>query len=186
MRKMVILCLLVMTMLSGCGNSMKSDDKESVKNYENYIDAVVSNRGIESKIIPFDYKLNVYKSRDNSYQYEIVVSNPRSAMYHIQAIAVDPDIDSNTNVHPCLGLLGDDADMQFNMVPYQSNPEKGFYRGFSLEGVSKQSQFTMYVMVTWKDSALLKENRVFFNVSFAQEADDNANGAKETADTENK
>ena len=185
MRKFAIACFLFITMLSGCSSS-KVDDKESMKNYESFIDAVVTNKGIESKIIPFDYKLNVYKQEDNTYQYEVVVSNPRSAMYHIQAIAVNPDIDSNTNVHPCLGLLGDDAKQNFNMVPFQSNAQMGFYRGFSLEGVSDKSQFTLHVMVTWKDSTLVKNNRVFFNVSFAQEADDTANGAKETAETANK
>ena len=66
------------------------------------------------------------------------------------------------------------------MVPYQSNPQKGFYRGFVLEGISTESQFTLQVMVCWKDSALLKEQRVFFNVHFALEADDTAVGEKET------
>lgn len=172
--------------MSGCSSTAKSDDKESIKNYENYIDADIANRGIDSKSIPFDYKLNVYKMKDHSYQYELAISNPRSAMYHIQAIAVDPTIDSNTNVHPCLGLLGEDAKKSFNMIPYQANPEKGFYRGFSLEGISNKSQFTLYVMVTWKDSALVKNYRVFFTVSFVQEAGDNANGKKQTADTANK
>lgn len=185
MRKFAVLCLLIIMMLSGCSNT-NSDDKESMKTYESFIDAVVTNQGVESKIIPFDYKLNVYKQEDSTYQYEVIITNPRSAMYHIQAIAVNPAIDSNTNVHPCLGLLGDDANMLFNMVPFQANPDKGFYRGFTLEGVSNESQFTLYVMVTWKDSALLNDQRVFFNVSFAQEADDTANGEKETADTANK
>lgn len=185
MRKFAVIGLLMLMLLSGCGSS-KEEDKESIKNYESFIDAVVTNKGIESKIIPFDYKLNVYKQEDNTYQYEVVISNPRSAMYHIQAIAVNPDVDSNTNVHPCLGLLGEDAKQEFNMVPFQSNPQIGFYRGFSLEGVSDKSQFTLHIMVTWKDSALVKNNRVFFNLSFAQEADDTANGAKETADTANK
>lgn len=69
----------------------------------------MNNKGSESKIIPFDYKLSVFKQKDNSYQYEIIISNPRVAMYNIQAIAVDPALDSNSNVYPCLGLLGDDA-----------------------------------------------------------------------------
>ncbi|MEG0526727.1 hypothetical protein ACWG0P_09135 [Amedibacillus sp. YH-ame6] len=184
MRKLIVLWIAMIMLVSGCSNT-KIDDKENMKNYENFIDTVMTNQGIESKIIPFDYKLNVYKQKDNSYQYELLVSNPRSAMYNVQAIAVNPDVDSNTNVHPCLGLLGEDAQLDFHMVPFQSNAEMGFYKGFSLEGVSDSEQFKLYVMVTWKDSALVNDHRVFFNVSFVQEADDNENGAKETAETNN-
>ncbi|MEG0469511.1 MAG: hypothetical protein RR562_06335, partial [Longicatena sp.] len=118
MRKLIVLWIAMIMLVSGCSNT-KIDDKENMKNYENFIDTVMTNQGIESKIIPFDYKLNVYKQKDNSYQYELLVSNPRSAMYNVQAIAVNPDVDSNTNVHPCLGLLGEDAQLDFHMVPFQ-------------------------------------------------------------------
>lgn len=183
MRKIVLICVFMCLLLSGCSDA-KLDDKESMKTYESYIDAVMSNAGSESKIIPFEYKLNVYKQKNDTYQYELIISDPRTAMYNVQAIAVNPELDSNTNVHPCLGLLGEDATQKFNMVPFQSNLEKNFFKGIYLEGVSKTSQFTLQVMVTWKDSALVNENRVFFNVNFALEADDNANGAKKTSDAQ--
>lgn len=183
MHKMAIVCLLIGFLLSGCTDT-KTEDKESMKNYESYIDAVMNNQGSESKVVPFDYKLNVYKQKNDTYQYELVISNPSTAMYNVQAIAVNPDVDSNTNVHPCLGLLGEDASQKFNLVPYQSNLEKNFFKGIYLEGVSSTSQFTLHVMVTWKDSTLVNENRVFFNANFAQEANDTSNGAKMTTDAQ--
>ncbi|MEF9967080.1 MAG: hypothetical protein RR766_01110 [Longicatena sp.] len=184
MRKFTLLCLSCILLLSGCSNT-KKDNKESMKNYESYIDAILTNQGVDTKIIPFDYNLNVYKQKNNAYQYEVEISNPRVAMYHVQAIAVDPKLDSNTNVYPCIGLLGEDATKAFNMIPYQGNAQTGFIRGFSLDGISTEKQFSLQVMVTWKDASLVKNNRVFFKVNYAEVVDDSQEGKKETADTSN-
>ena len=93
----------LLLVLTGCSSS-NSKEIESIKIYESYIDAVANNKGIESKNIPFDYKMHVYKQKDNTYKYEIEISNPQVAMYNIQAIAVDQEVDSNNSVYPCLGL----------------------------------------------------------------------------------
>lgn len=181
MRKLPLFVLVALLLLTGCSQHHK-EEQESIKNYESFIDAVLNNGGSVSKIIPFDYTFNVVKQKDNSYQYEVIISNPRVAMYNIQAIAVDPALDSNSNVYPCLGLLGDDATASFNMIPYQANGERGFVRKIYLDGVSSEDQFTLQVMVTWKDSSLVNTNRVFFTCNYTQEDGDTANGKKETAD----
>lgn len=184
MRKLSLLCLLCLFLLSGCANK-KMEDKENVKNYESFIDAVLNNKGIESKVIPFDYKLNVYKQKDKTYQYEVVISNPRIAMYNIQAIAVDPALNSNENVFPCIGLLGDDAKISFKMIPFQANGALEFVKKIGLDGVSNKDQFTLQVMVTWKDSSLVNTQRVFFNCNYVEEDGDKAKGVKKTADNAN-
>lgn len=166
MHKRFLWFLLSLILLCGCGDS-REKQQESIRNYESYIDAVLNNKGIESKSIPFDYTLTVYKQQDNTYQYEVVISNPRVAMYNIQAIVVDPTLDSNSNVFPCLGLLGEDADVSFNMIPFQANGSRNFVSKIFLDGISEQDQFTLQVMVTWKDSQLVNSNRVFFNCNYA-------------------
>lgn len=181
MRKLSLLCLLSILLLNGC-MSAKKDEHESIKNYESFITAVLNNKGIESKVIPFDYKLHVNKQNDNSYQYEVVISNPRVAMYNIQAIAVDPTVDSNKNLYPCIGLLGDDTKKSFQMIPFQSNGELNFVEKIGLDGVAFQNQFTLQVMVTWKDSSLVNTQRVFFNTHYVEEEDDTATGIKKTAE----
>lgn len=184
MRKLSLLCLLCIFLLSGCMNS-KINDKESIKNYESFIDAVLNNKGIASKVIPFDYKLNVIKQKDNTYQYEVLISNPRIAMYNIQAIAVDPSLDSNKNLFPCIGLLGEDTKESFNMIPFQANGQLNFVKMIGLDGVSSEKQFTLQVMVTWKDSSLVNTQRVFFNCNYVEEDGDNAKGVKKTANATN-
>ena len=184
MRKLSVLCLVFFLLLSGCTNARK-EEKESIKNYESFIEAVLNNKGIESKSIPFDYKLNVFKQKDGSYQYEVVLSNPRIAMYSIQAIAVDPSLDSNKNLFPCIGLLGDDANTSYNMIPFQANGQIHFVKKIGLDGISKKDPFTLQVMVTWKDSSLVTSNRVFFNANYVEEEGDTGTGEKKTADTNN-
>lgn len=167
MRKKVLWMLLAFLFITGCSNS-HSNNSESIQNYESYVDAVLSNAGSVSKNIPFDYSMSVVHQEDRSYQYEIVISNPRIAMYNVQAIAVNPAQDSNENVYPCLGLLGEDANIAFHMIPYQANGLRNYVSKIFLDGVTNENQFTIYVMVTWKDSSLTTTNRAFFTCNYAQ------------------
>lgn len=181
MRRLSIVCIVVMLLLTGCRNN-HTDEAESLKTYETFIEAINNNKGIESKIIPFDYKLNVFKQKDNSYQYEIKIFNPRVAMYNIKMIAVDKAVDANQNIYPCLGILGDDASVSYNMIPFQGNAELGFIKMIGLDSVSREKQFTLNVMVTWENSDGVETSRVFFNSSFIEEVNDTDNGQKATSD----
>ncbi len=180
MRKLLIVFTCLVFTLTAC-DKLSKEDKEKVKIYESYVNAVVNNKGIESTYIPFEYKMNVIKQKDKSYRYEIEISNSHVAMYDIEAIAVDQHMDMNENVFPCIGILEEDDNVQYNMIPYQSRGEKNFIKSISLDAVSKQEQFTINVMVTWKDSSLQKQSRVFFNCNYAQDKNDTANGLKETS-----
>ena len=166
----LLLILVCMCFLAGCQDSQKRDE-ESMKNYEAFINAVTNNKGIQSTFIPFDYKLVEQKQNDGSYQYEVQISNPRVAMYDIQAIAVDPAVDSNTNIYPCISLVGDDAKQIYYMIPYQANPSLGYISMIGLNGVSKEKQFTLHVLVSWKDSSRANTYRAYFNCSFAEAAE---------------
>lgn len=182
MRRRFVFVLSFLLILSGCG-SVSKEEQESIKIYESYIEAVNKNQGTVSKTIPFDYKMYVYKQEDDTYKYEIEIYNPQMAMYNIQAIAVNQEVDSNSNVYPCLGILGEDAQMQYNMIPYQSYGKKGYIKKIVLDAVSQSNQFTINVMVTWKDSSLRTTSRVFFNCSYAQEKGDTEKGEKATSDS---
>ena len=50
MRKFPLWCLICLLLFSGCSDARK-EEQESIKNYESYIDAVLNNKGNESKII---------------------------------------------------------------------------------------------------------------------------------------
>lgn len=61
------------------------------------------------------------------------------------------------------------------MIPYQANGARNFVSKIFLDGISEHDQFTLQVMVTWKDSKLVNTSRVFFTCNYAQK-DNEANG----------
>lgn len=180
MKKVSILLISILFLCSGCNNKASEDD--SVKNYNSFINAVNTNKGIVSENIPFEHTLEVTKQKDDSYRYQVLINNPLVAMYNVQMIVVNPEVNSNDNIYPCIGLLGDDAKNEFVMVPFQSNVGKNYVKGISLDGVSKVDQFTLNVLVAWKDKNRQTTYRSFFTKQFALESNDQENGAKATSD----
>lgn len=137
--------------------------------YDTYLDAIVNNAGIESEHIPFEYEMNVVKQNDQSYKYEIAIYNPQIAMYDVEMIAMDQNLKRSEYLFPCIGILGEDAQNSFNMIPYQSAPDKNYIRMMMLDSVSKEQPFTINVMVIWKDASLQNVSRVFFNCHYVEE-----------------
>ena len=156
-------------LLTGCFLQNDQDDL-SLKKYNDQLDAIIDNAGIVSEHIPFDYKMEVMKQDDGTYRYEISILNPQQAMYDIEFIAMDPSLNRNEYIFPCIGILGEDANTDFHMIPYQSAPSKGYVRLLMLDAVSLNNPFTINVMVQWKDASLQNTSRVFFNCHYAEEA----------------
>lgn len=177
-----IICIILCIVLLGCNRKNDETYNASLQLYQNYIDIIVNNKGVESKNIPFNYKLNVKKNEDNTYTYEIDIYNPQVPMYQIKAIAVDQSVDSNQYIYPCIGILGDDYERNFHMIPYQSNGKKGFVKMITLDAITSAEEFSVNVLVTFKDSTLQKESRVFFNCHYVPKKGDDTSGNKVTSD----
>lgn len=177
-----IMVIIIVFSLFGCHDEQYQKDLDSMKVYQSYIDLVINNKGVESSTIPFNYKLNVKKENDNSYSYEIDIYNPQVAMYQIKAIAVNQSVDANTNLYPCIGILGSDAQKSFNMIPYQGNGKKGFVKMITLDAISANEDFTVNVLVTWKDATLQNESRAFFNCHYVAKKGDDSTGNKTTSE----
>lgn len=165
-KKIILICLSFL--LTGC--FFKDDAEElSMKKYNDQLDAIVDNGGIVSEYIPFDYKMDVNKQEDGTYRYEISIYNPQRSMYDIEFIAMDPNLNRNEYIFPCIGIVGEDMNQDFHMIPNQSAPEKGYVKLLMLDSASKINPFTIHVMVQWKDASLQNISRVFFNCHYAEE-----------------
>ena len=166
LKKLMLVCLLFL--LTGCFLHQDEDDA-SLKKYNDHLDSIVNNAGIVSEHIPFEYKMDVVKQKDKTYRYEISIFNPQQAMYDIEFVAMDPTLNRNEYIFPCIGVLGEDADQNFHMIPYQAASEKGYVRLLMLDALSLTNPFTINVMVQWKDASLQNISRVFFNCHYAEE-----------------
>lgn len=164
MRKLGIFCIMIVVLLSGCKRSTKKE-QEMLNNYKSFMEAIIDNKGAESTNIPFEHRLEVTKSKDGMYEYSVTIHNPKVAMYDIEMMVLNKNIDASKEWMPNLGLT-DDVNEKYTMIPFQSKKEDGYYSGVQLGGQSSSPKFTLNVMVTWKDYAKLKTTKVFFNYTY--------------------
>lgn len=68
------------------------------------------------------------------------------------------------------------------MIPYQGNGKKGFVKMITLDAISASEDFTLNVLVTWKDATLQNESRAFFNCHYVAKKGDDATGNKTTSE----
>lgn len=161
MRKFFIFCMMFMVIVSGCSNKRKLEENYSV--YKSYIDLVIDNKENVSTNLPFEYEIELYDQEDGTYRYVITIDAPKTAMYDIQMIAIDKTLDGTQMTYPTVGILGDDADSKFHMIPNQVNVDKNYVAGFHLDGISKTNDFRLNVLVVWKDYEGLVTYKAFFN-----------------------
>lgn len=167
MKRLGILCL-VLGLICGCDKPSESVDNS--EKYRAYNELIIKNNYEESSYIPFDRELVVAENEKGEYVYDVVISNPKVAMYRIEMIAVDVSQIGSEALFPCIGVLDDD---HFHMIPNQSNPNEGFYSGITINGVSKTPNINLSVMVVYYDYYGLNETKVFFNLSSDVESEVN-------------
>ncbi|MDI9540128.1 MAG: hypothetical protein QM204_01445 [Bacillota bacterium] len=151
MRKLLTILFLIVT-LFGCDNNddARELDKEKYNAYLTYYSAILAaeNKLTESQC--FDIELVVNKLSENEYRYDVIIDNPRVAMFNIKALAIietlSLEIDKE-NMMPSVGILDD---YRYNMVPGQVDVKNEFYEGIILSLTSKESSLRVSVMVDYK------------------------------------
>lgn len=159
-----LLVFLCAAIVYGCSGKDNTSEERS-KKYNEYVKTVEDNKSTVTADIPFDHSLKVKKAKDGSFEYTVTIDNPKIAMYSIEEIVVEKDKIGSKAMFPNIGII-DDEDAQYNMIPFQSNNEKGFQKGIQLNGVTNKKSFTLYVLVTWKDYAKLNTSRAFFHYTY--------------------
>lgn len=159
MRKLPVLILTALLLMSGCSNGDTSD-KDLKNTYNSFVDSILDNNGAQSKDIPFTHTLTVEKDSEGKYRYEIKIDDPRVAMYNIQMMVVDKN---TSGEYPFIGLASDDV---FHMVPNQENKEKGFMKGIILGGTSDNAKLSLDIQVTWKDYAQVNTHTAFLHYDY--------------------
>lgn len=165
MRKLILICCLLLLCLSGC-SKRGPNDKEFQNIYNSFVDSILDNNGADSIDIPFSHQLEVVKDENDIYHYTVTIDNPRVAMYNIQMMAVDK---TASGQYPFVGLLKDEP--MYSMIPNQENKDKHFVKGIVLEGSSTSSVFSLYIQVSWKDYAQINTRTVFFSYTYDYDKD---------------
>lgn len=166
MRKITILFILSLCLLSGCTNK-KEKDAEAMSNYMSFRDSIIDNNNGATTDLPFSHKLEVSKLTDGTYEYIVTIYNAKVAMYNIEWMIYDRSIDSGKNetIFPTYGIIDDDT-KDFTMLPFQSRKDKNFVSGMQLSGISQSPKFTLNILVTWKDYSKTNTYKAYFNYNY--------------------
>lgn len=163
----IITLLFCLCLMCGCSKNNNNTSDTSTK-YIGYVEAIINNNSTVSSEIPFDYDLSVTKDSKGQYIYEVMISNPKQAMYNVEMMVIDVSKVGSENIFPSIGVIDEE---QFNLIPFQSNAERSFYAALVCNGVSDVPQFTLNVFVVYRDYSGLNETRVFFNLDAVYAAD---------------
>ena len=86
---------------------------------------------------------------ENGYRYYIIIDDPQLAMYDIELIAIEKDVDYSQNMAASIGVF---EDTQYNMIPNQSNVEDGYVKGLVASGITANAETTLYIFVQFKNA----------------------------------
>lgn len=161
---LLIICLLIG--LCGC----QEDGKQLANPDDRYmyiIEMIREHESFETSSDYFDIAVEMAKI-ENGYRYYITIDNPRIAMYDIEMLAIEKDVDYRNNMAANVGIF---EEKEYNMVPNQANIDQGFVKGIVVSGISVKPQTTLYIFVQFKnaDYSITRSEYFRLDVSYEEE-----------------
>lgn len=144
--KKIIAILLVLLCLVGCQDSGKKDSDPNQR-YLSIIDAINEYDSFSSGSNYFSISGEMAKINEG-YRYYITIDSPVIALYDVEAVAIEKNVDYTNKMAANVGIFEDE---QYCMIPNQKNPDKGFVSGLVISGTSEKSETTLYVYVSFKN-----------------------------------
>ena len=144
--KKIISLLCVLFLLCSCGEigKQKADPNER---YIYMIETLQEHELFAEGSEYFDIAADMAKI-EGGYRYYITVDNPRLAMYDVELLAIEKGVNYLSNMAANVGIF---EESKYNMIPNQSNPEKGYVKGIVASGVSSSPETTLYIFVQFKN-----------------------------------
>lgn len=159
MKKLLILLLALLT-LSGCAEIGKQDVDPN-KRYFAIIETIKERDAYNSSSNYFDINVEM-ASIDGGYRYYVTIDNPRAALYDVEAIAIETDVDYTNNMAANVGIF---EDKEYSMIPNQKNPDKGYVSGLVISGVSEKPETTLYIYVSFKSEDYSNTHTEYFKLN---------------------
>lgn len=162
--KKILLYLSLLLLVTGCQNNTHQPEQEKYNSYLSYYQSILDSDIEMSSSQCYDIALVVNKLDEEQYRYDVIIDNPRVAMYDIKALAVVNDLTiaiDKENMMPSIGILDDS---HYNMIPNQVDNEKNFVPGLDLSLLSSSSSLRISVMIEWKDSSEINYVREYINL----------------------
>lgn len=166
MKSKYILILIFILIISGCSDE-SSRNELLLSKYETAYGELVENDTFTTNSDLFDLEVVVNKINEHEYRIDVILDKPQMAMYNVQMMMeINPSgVAQYDEVLPSLGIVDD---TQYNLIPYQSNIENGFYSGLVLSGISTKSSGEITLMIQWTDYAATKVFDEFIKLEYSE------------------
>lgn len=155
--KKIFILLLGLIILSGCSNTavneVSSDDR-----YNDMIELVETNKNYLATAEYYDITFDI-ASIGGGYRYYIFIDNPRIALYNISVIALEDGVDYKTSMAPSVGVF---EGKTYNMIPNQTNSDKGYVKGVVLSGTTTNENPHIKLLVQYQDKMLTSTYRDYY------------------------
>lgn len=151
--------------LSGCQWFDNDDiDEAKFQRYSAYYTSIFDNDRFVLASEYYDLEVVMNKISDAEYRYDVIIDSPKIAMYAIEVMVVENNITPEVakKMMPTIGIF---EDVEYNLIPYQVNVDKGYVKGLIVNGISTEPSINLKVMVLWRDYAKLLVTREFFEIN---------------------
>ena len=136
---------------------LKNDDDKTTR-YEGFISLIKEYDQYQESSNYFDIAVEMAKI-DNGYRYYITIDNPRIALYDVEALAIESDVDYDATMAANVGIF---EETEYNMIPNQHNVDKGYVEGIVMSATCDKSNTTLYILVQWKNADFTITHRECF------------------------
>ncbi|CAM3664724.1 hypothetical protein ERUR111494_05875 [Erysipelothrix urinaevulpis] len=165
--KKIVLMLLVVVLLQGCSLSKGKEYNEQVLQYQSYYQTVLDNDKFSDSSPYFAIDAKIGKQGEQ-YVYEIIVDDPKIAMYDIKIMVVEDKKNYNAEdkMMPNAGIFEKEP---YNMIPNQERVSENYMNGFKLLGEINQPKVNIQVIVSFTDNRKLNTYREFLEFDLEYE-----------------
>lgn len=158
MKKIFIVTLLLLV-LTAC----KEDNAIDTSANERYTDMIAQLQArddFKETSEYFDIAADITPINDG-YRYYVTIDNAKVAMYEIEAIAIEKDVDYSNVMAANIGLF---ENMEYSIVPGQVYTANGYVKGINISGTTTNANPTLYVAVIWHNKDLSITHREYFKL----------------------
>lgn len=157
--KKILIILLLLISLTSC-QEIGREEANPNDRYIYLIEMINEHDGFSASSQYFDLSCEMSKI-EGGYRYYITVDNPRLAMYDVELLAIEKGVDYLSRMAANVGIF---ESTQYNIVPNQSNPAKGYVKGIVASGVSDKPETTLYIFVQFKNKDYTNTHSEFFRI----------------------
>lgn len=141
-------------MLFGCQKSNSQETK-----YYNFLKLLQEREEFSTSSLNFNISYEITPISEGKYRYFVTIDKPGIAMYGIEIMAIEQGKDYSDNIAASAGILSENS---YNMLPNQSNVEKGYISGINISGESDNPHPVLLVLVQWHNRDLTIDSREYF------------------------